>query len=543
MVMDNQRRHAYALMGADFSAKAATGMALRLDDKDVLPGYFYYYRIRFNHTDADLGTDTVEIYVDMTEAYKPLPVGNCATEAFDGEIKITWTSHNDGLFSGYDIERSTDQKTWTQLNKRPYVSSKLLGDEGNIYIDTNTENGKNYFYRLRGYTPFGDKGSYSIIMKNTSRDLTPPAPVFDVKAEEKGGVVFISWDAMPNEADHDGFYVGRSGLASGAFEKISPKLAKDVRGFADFQANPLDNNYYTIFSVDKAGNEAMSYVALGYIVDSVPPSVPTGLQGEIDSNGIVSIRWSAGPEADVIGYRVYWANDTLSEFSQLTGILVPGINYTDSVDVRTLSEYVYYTIVAVDHRYNHSEMSKPLQLQKPDLVPPAAPVVANYQSSQLAVAFTWINSSSDDVLHHRLERKKDENEWAVLATLKNKETDYRDSNLMAGSNYSYRICAVDDAQNETCSEPLVITALDRGTRPGVKDLRAAREGESTNLNWTYTVSGNFAFVVYQKHEGMFTPVARLDGNTRSYQTKANGTFGVRVVFQDGGESEIVEVNF
>ena len=57
-----------------------------------------------------------------------------------------------------------------------------------------------------------------------------------------------------------------------------------------------------------------------------------------------------GPEADIIGYRVYWANDTLAEFSQLTGEVFAGTIYGDSINIKTLSEYAYYKIVAVDHR-------------------------------------------------------------------------------------------------------------------------------------------------------------------------------------------------
>jgi hypothetical protein len=515
---------------------------LRFEDTDVQPGYFYEYRIRYNYEDKYIGTDTVLTYAYMNEPNKPQAVTNCFLEEGDGAIVIKWIANNDDFFSAYDIERSTDNKTWTRLNKRPFVSSKEDPGYANAYIDTNVINGKAHFYRLRGYTPFGLMSDYSVVMKGAGKDLTPPAPAYAIQADDDGGVVMITWEAMPNEPDFDGFYVGRSYLATGGFEKISQKLPKDARAFVDFTADPLNNNYYVVISADKAGNEAMSYVALGYIVDSMPPAVPTGLKGEVDTNGIVSINWDRGPEADIIGYRVYWANDTISEFSQLTGDLVPGINYTDSVDVRTLSEEVYYTVVAVDHRYNHSEMSKPLRLLKPDLVPPAAPVIANYQSAQLSVEFSWINSSSTDVIHHRLERKQNDDAWRILSTLKSNETNYRDSNLIAGSIYNYRICAVDDANNETCSEPLAITALDRGTRAPVTNLHATAQGEGIILNWDYPTGNNFAFVVYEKRGEHFAPVARLGNDARSYIATKNVTFGVRVVYSDGGESELVEVS-
>lgn len=542
MMMDQQRRFAFALMSADFSAKAADGMALRYVDSDVKPGWFYEYRIRYNFVSKDLGTDTVIIYANMKEPHKAQAVTNCYTEAGDGAIKIVWLRNNNIHFTAYDVERSEDQKSWKRLNTQPFVSSSPNPEIPNVFIDTNTLNGKNYFYRLRGYTPFADKGDYSAVMKSSSKDMTPPAPPFNVQAKDDGGVVMITWEDMEQSADHDGYFVGRSYLASGGFEKISNKLPKDARAFVDFQADPLANNYYTVWAVDKSGNEAMSYVALGYIVDSMPPDMPTGLRGAIDSSGIVRLEWDRGPEADIIGYRVYWANDTFSEFSQLTGSLVPGLNYNDSVELRTLGEEVYYTIVAVDHRYNHSEMSKPVKLAKPDIVPPAAPVIKDYQAGQLSVEFNWIASISTDVVQNRLERKKDNGDWALLSSPSLTTRTWRDSGLIARSTYGYRICAVDDAGNVSCSEPLIITALDRGTRAGVRNLRVVKNQQNILLTWDYSSSGNFQFVIYQKtEEGQnLMPIARLAGTERTWQTAANPfEIGVRVVHSDGGESELV----
>lgn len=544
-IMEQQNRHSYVLISADLNKEAARSLGFMYEDKDVKSGAKYTYRIRINHTDPDLKTDTLEVFIDFSQKYLEQAVRNCWVESFDNEIKVAWTFHNSALFSAYDIERSSDKKTWKKLNTRPYLSSQSGVEKSYLYIDTMVNNNTAYHYRLRGYTPFGDMGLYSEIMTATPKDLTPPAPAFDIKAKDQGGAVLITWDAFPNEADHDGFYIGRSYLASGGFEKISAKLKKEERAFLDFQPDLLENNYYAVISVDKSGNEAVSYVALGYIVDSLPPTPPTRLTGAIDSSGFVRISWARGPEADIIGYRVYWANDTLSEFSQLTGDVLSHTVFYDSVNVKTLSEFAYYKVVAVDHRYNHSEHSQILTLQKPDLVPPSAPVITKYNQEQLSVTFSWVNSVSDDVISHRLEKRNGDEDWKELKTFTNKEKQWSDKDLTASKAYSYRIVAIDDANNISYSKSLEITAIDRGLRADVDNLKIVTRDGKTYLEWTYGSVKDAVFVVYKQNAAKtgFEPIARLSNKEFSYQIQdIAASYGVRVMFSDGGESKLLTIN-
>jgi hypothetical protein len=132
-----------------------------------------YIVVTIAHIDAEYPTDTSEIYVDFSKKYKPQPVTNMWQEAGDGEVLISWTRTNQSAFSAYDIEKSEDGKSWKKLNKRPYVSSFEKNEKAFIYVDSMVVNNKNYSYRLRGYTPFGDQGLYSEIIKSTPIDLTP----------------------------------------------------------------------------------------------------------------------------------------------------------------------------------------------------------------------------------------------------------------------------------------------------------------------------------------------------------------------------------
>ena len=115
-IMEQQNRHSYVLMSADLNKEAARSLGFMYEDKDVKSGAKYTYRIRINHTDPDLKTDTLEVFIDFSQKYLEQAVRNCWVESFDNEIKVAWTFHNSALFSAYDIEGSSDKKKWKKLN-------------------------------------------------------------------------------------------------------------------------------------------------------------------------------------------------------------------------------------------------------------------------------------------------------------------------------------------------------------------------------------------------------------------------------------------
>jgi len=547
-IMEQENRYAFALTAADLNREAALSLALRFEDTEVEKGKFYHYRIYVNYADAEFKSDTSEFIIqfDAMEAPKP-KVENCFLEPFDKEVLISWTFSNRAHFTAYDIERSLDKKTWKILNDKPYISSIPEGVESFVYtyVDDSLKNFQTYYYRLIGYTPFGDKGAYSEILETAPKDLTPPSPAFEIKAVDTSGVVLISWDAAPYEPDFDGFYIGRSNSADGPFEKISPKLPKEERGFIDLSPMVLDENYYVIISADIYGNESQSFSALGYIIDSTPPEQPTWVSGSIDSTGLVRLEWNRGPEADIIGYRVYWANDTLSEFSQLKGEVHSHTVFLDSVNVKTLNKFTYYKITAVDHRYNHSEYSEILTIKKPDLVPPAAPVFYDYKVSGDNVQFSWYVSSSDDVEKQVIEKSLDGIEWKVLSTIKNNVLNtFKDSTLVSNKEYNYRIAAIDDAGNVTLSKLLSISTNSSGKAQGDIILTTKIVDNRAELSWS-TKLKPMKFVLTKINDNVNKRVAVLTDTQKTFTdfNYAEGdVYFIKAIMSDGAETANITSN-
>jgi len=548
---DQARRFGFAMIAADFSSVTANALGLRFVDRNLKAGKAYLYRIYVPVYNSDLLMDTIQVIVDTRAPWEPTKVQKVFTESGDKEISINWPPLNDQFFSAYDIERSSDKKNWTVLNYKPYMVSKSFADESaGFYVDTTLEaNYKTYHYRVRGYSAFGDKGLYSDIVSASSRDLKAPAPALDIKVIDLGmNKVKITWAAFATEKDFKGFYVGKSVEAAGTFPKISKLLNPSVREYIDDNINPLVSNYYVVITTDTSGNESVSYVAYADLMDTIAPAKPIGLTAEVDTFGYVYLNWKEGEEKDIIGYRVYWANDPNAEFSQITGDFVPGINYTDSIELNTLTEKVYYRVAAVDHRYNHSEMSDILTLNRPDKVAPVSPVILNYQTGDNQVSFQWINSTSTDVVKQILRRREGIGEWKILSEIANNKVDqYSDKTVEKKKDYTYEIIAVDDAGNfSEPSFPLELTIIDNGQREGVSGLRITKDdkNKSVQLNWILPAGKIAKVLVYKNNaeEGLIyyrTLTAKENAFKDNYSTPG-ASWAIKLVYSDGMDSAMSE---
>ena len=71
-----------------------------------------------------------------------------------------------------------------------------------------------------------------------------------------------------------------------------------------------------------------SNIVFKYPADTMPPSIPTGLKGVIDSAGICTLTWNQNPEDDIRGYRVFVSNDSTFEFLCCTDTLLKEPKFT-----------------------------------------------------------------------------------------------------------------------------------------------------------------------------------------------------------------------
>ncbi len=557
-------RYSFSLVAADNDPIAAEGLALRYADHDVKRGFTYVYRLAIARKDSSYRIDTAFAVASPAPHRLSPPIRELTAESQERAVQLSWKNLPLGQsYSGFFISRSDDGGNhYVRLNRVPFAFGRK--GKGNatelFYTDTTAVNYHKYRYRVEGVTPFAELSEPAEVDAFAS-DRTPPPPPIIAKPVQLSPRAFrISWEMPKTSPDLAGFAIYRSGFALKGYHLLYPP-AKDIasarsmllppstRSFVDSPTVALEP-YYIVGAVDTAGNMGQSLPAYGEIVDSTPPAMPTGLKGSIDSTGIVRLSWRLGPEANIIGYRVEWANDLAHEFSMRTNEAVADTNFVDSISLNTLTRSIFYRVIAVNARKIFSRPSTVLALRRPDIIPPESPVFTDVRVSDSTVSLLWSPSRSGDVRYHRLSRRTgDDGPWAEIAQLGRSASGYVDRGVTRRMYYEYRIEAIDSSGLVSRPSPTVgARPYDTGVRPGIRDLAASRDAKThaVTLTWQYTPQRNekIWFVIYRAlGGGALQEIASVDATTRAYEdvratSAAPYRYAVKVLGNGGIESAL-----
>ena len=116
--------------------------------------------------------------------------------------------------------------------------------------------------------------------------------------------------------------------------------------------------YFAIKAVDDAGNTSAlsNVVRWDWIIDTAPPSAPSGVTVAAENSTQGRVRWSANSEADLAGYTVY---RRLTSGGAWQAISPAGFNATQFLDtaIPAGTNQVWYQISARDVTGNESARS------------------------------------------------------------------------------------------------------------------------------------------------------------------------------------------
>lgn len=562
---DAENRHAMALLAADVSALAADVLGLRYVDRNVKKGYKYIYRLRaVSHPQGLYDLDSVNFVIALKDVEYLPPVEGVTTTGYDGAIQINWRKTLEvNKFTAFFVERSDDNKNFTPLSKEPFIQfqrdekSAALGIM--TYTDTAVVNYKTYYYRVRGIDAFAQLSPYSTPIEGKGRDLTPTATPNLNRIDKRNATTYtLNW-AMPktpetSNADLKGFLVLRCDKIDGKYKTLTDNLlAPTVFQFTDNTASDTKENFYAIVAVDTAGNVASSQSRMVFSYDATPPTKPMGLTGKIDTNGILTLKWRLGIEADLKGYYVYFANSADHEFTAAAPDMIIDTVFLDSIRLKTLTKHVYFKIVAIDNNLNASPYSDIFELTKPDVVPPVQPVIGRFLVSDSTVLFNWATSASIDVAKQNVYRRLSPNgDWQLLASLKPQIDRFVDRDFGRDKNYQYSIEAVDSAGLKSPkSYPLSIRTL----AANLAQLTAKNvvvtlilEKKTTTLTWETPKTDEKItdWLVYRLADDntwdllTATKIERFDDHNLSKKKAVK--YAVKARFENGGVSNLAVSN-
>ncbi|PSL44261.1 hypothetical protein CLV51_106127 [Chitinophaga niastensis] len=487
-------RYSFALFSADQSFTVARAAALGFVDSTVNPGEKYLYQVSIAAGAAGPASDTGFVFTGYAD-YKPVPKPHdLRAENMQQSVLLSWNKNlYEHVFTAYLVERSDDEgKTFQNLTEAPVVNTEektgATGHQQKFFrIDTVKQLEHRYVYRIKGITPFGEISPPSDTAQVFVTAMLTVRPSITGATELDNNRISLQWHMPSSGVRVKAFYLERASAINKDFIKISQNaLTAADSVFVD--ESPLPANYYRVKVVTMNGQTAYSLPHFVQLTDSTPPLAPAGLTGRISDKGVVQLSWTANKEKDLYAYRVFRANVAAAEFVQVTKEPLLKNSFTDTININTLTKYVYYKVVALDGHYNPSDFSTPLQLKRPDIIPPVPPVFTDLQARENGIFLQWQRSTSEDVVRHELLRSKDTT-WELIHVFAVTDTinSYTDTSALPGVSYHYAVTAVDDSHLRSLSKTVSAARINMGTTAR-QPLYAAidREHKRIVLRWPST---------------------------------------------------------
>jgi fibronectin type 3 domain-containing protein len=495
---ESELRFSLALFVADQSRLLAEALGLYFVDKSTKENEHYLYEVALND-EENLYPAYLKGTVYLGNAdYEALPQPlELSAEFNDGFVNLKWNYKLlETIYGSYFLERSSDGgKTFVQVSKQPIVPIEAPG-KGNqerwyIYkIDSLPENHQTYYYRVKGVNAFGEIGPPSAVVFGEGKVKLKGPPQI-VKHQVFDNQVKLSW----HYPYADSAYINHFRVYRGTSDKyIKSILADDIghteRSFVD--RKPLGTNYYQLVAVDNYGNEQKSFSILAQLVDSIPPHTPIGVEGIIDTSGIVTLSWEANTDSDILGYRIYRANAAEEEYSQITSRPLQQNEFRDSISLNNLSKNVFYKVMAIDLRQNHSGLSKAFALKKPDKIAPPQPVLRTVSSTEKGVFLSWEHSSFEIDQYMLYRSIAGQNRWELIGVIDPAQMEslsYLDDKISSNNSYEYTVLALKGNLESSPSKPVTGKKIDKGVRESITHFYGTADKKNKRIRLALNYAG------------------------------------------------------
>lgn len=448
------------------------------------------------------------------------------------QAKLTIADAVGGSVRGY-IQTSVS-KDWQRYVVRipnPPVGEQLRVE---IYPGKFDRDANGYLYAWgaqleRGSTPTPYTGGDGGGSTEPPADTQPPAVPSGLTGQWVNNQLQLTWKAN-TESDLAVYRLQRSTDGSNFSLLASPTTASHVDG----GLTAGGKYYYRVAAEDKSGNLSAYSSVFAFTVPSAPtdtqaPSVPSGLTGQ-HSSGAVQLTWNANTESDLALYRLQRSTDG-TNFSLLASPTTA--SYADK-SVSGGQKY-HYRVAAEDKTGNLSGYSSVFSITIPVTDnPPAPPTGLAAVLNGSAIQITWAASTETDLKGYRLERGVNSTtSFSVLSspTLPS----YSDSAVLAGNNYSYRVCAVDAAGQISTPSSVVTVNI---PLPSTGALNVLNFGANPATGGDDTAAVQAAFnAAAQQGKDVYFPTGHY-WLTKEVIFRASG----RTIYGDGNTKSIVAGN-
>ena len=202
--------------------------------------------------------------------------------ASDGKPKLSWK--NDELTKKYEVYRATSKNgTYKKITTTTKTS----------LVDTGTETGKRYYYKVRGVLKDGTKGKFTAVV---SRVCDLPRPNVTVGNVVSTGRIKLTWSKVTGAAKYQ-VYRSKTGK-NGSFTRIA---TINKTSFVDDNAVQGQTYYYKVKAICSNTN-ANSAFSVAKKRTTLQPKQPTGITILQLNSDSFYVEWKAVNNAT--GYQI-----------------------------------------------------------------------------------------------------------------------------------------------------------------------------------------------------------------------------------------------
>ena len=449
---------AFVLIKSIYSNEMASYSGIMYHDKTAQKGTKYIYKIALVNgvTEQELA-QSKEIM--CSEYSKPIPPENPTLNRKKKYITFNWKPE---LYRYYGVEiyrkeiGEGEYEKITTIGPRAIQpkSAKKYNENSIFFVDTNIVYETGYTYKFEAVDYFNQRSEMSAEVAAPMKDFVPPQMPFGLKLTPNSviGKVNVVWEAI-EEADLAGYNVYTGQNPDSSFIKVNAELISKESKSYDLAGMSVGGHYFSVSSVDIAGNEASSGLMFTEIKDVEPPSAPKNLVSEATS-GEIKLSWRANSESDLLGYYIQKSlnhkNPEDNRYINVNSTPIKETQYIESLSKNIKNKFVY-RVVAIDTNFNRSQPSINSLAQMPDVTPPLTPVIKNVSLEEGNIRINWLKNVDPDLKGYNLYKSgfndSAAKEQVNIKLIPSATATYLDRRADKGDSYLYVIEAVDVTGN------------------------------------------------------------------------------------------------
>jgi fibronectin type 3 domain-containing protein len=309
------------------------------------------------------------------------PGGFTATVDAAGIGTLTWQAASGA--TGYRIHRRDVTAGQTHFARQPSPVTGTSAEVGAMV------SGHRYEFKITAENAVGES-PFSATLSLTPQIVAPPAPTGLTVAANVDGQVTLSWSAVPAVWNYEVF---QRDVTEGETEATS--AARTNPGVTTTTLNTLDNGHqYEFYVIASHGGGASPPSAKVLATAAYTmPGTPTGLTATANSDGTISLAWTA--PAPNLYYWVYQRDVTAAE-TEFTQLPIPITTGTSMTAGLLINGHQYEYKVSAINKAGEGTATAPVRATA-TFPPPAPPTGLTAVAGSGEVKLTWTESPTANV--------------------------------------------------------------------------------------------------------------------------------------------------